>query len=177
MKMTAPVTAPRSISRNGQPDPQGQSREAPGATAASQQPTDEQEPKEAKCVTLNADVGDSAVFQRDSAGPVGTIGPLLPSGFMPVQWGAITYLASGLSTREVAKRCGVSPNTVAKWLQMPRFLRAVEEATQRHVGRVHDLLLEGEVRASQTLLAALDAMAPVKSGSKAPSRCRVQLSR
>jgi hypothetical protein len=138
---------------------------------------------------LNATVADSRVFQGSEApgdsraaqsgpGVVGTIGPVLPSGFMPVQWGAITYLASGLSAGETAKRCGVSRNTVAKWLQDPRFVRAVQEGTKSYVGRIQALLLEGEVRASQTLIAALDAMMPAKSGSKVtmvpdwPSRIR-----
>jgi hypothetical protein len=127
---------------------------------------------------LNATVADSSVFQGSEApchgraaaqsrpGVVGTIGPVLPSGFMPVQWGAITYLASGLSAGETAKRCGVSRNTVSKWLQDGRFMRAVQEATLSYVGRIQAFLLEGEVRASQTLIAALDAMMPAKSGSK-----------
>jgi hypothetical protein len=57
-------------------------------------------------------------------------------------------------------------------------MRAVQEATHSYVGRIQALLLEGEVRASQTLIAALDAMMPAKSGSKVimvpdwPSRIR-----
>jgi hypothetical protein len=97
---------------------------------------------------------------------------------MPAQVHAAVYLASGLSAGETARRCGLSRSTVTRWLQNPRFALAVREATQTHVGRIQALLLEGEIRASQTLIAALDAMTPTKSGSKVvmvpdwPSRIR-----
>jgi len=48
----------------------------------------------------------------------------------------------------------------------PRFLRAVEEATVRYSAKVEDLLLEAEVHAARTLMSALEAEMPAKSGKR-----------
>jgi hypothetical protein len=85
---------------------------------------------------------------------------------MPVQHAAALHLAAGLTNTEAAKRCGVGRATIAKWRQDRRFLRAVEEATRVHLGQLHALLVEGEVRAVQTMIAGLAATMPAKSGSK-----------
>jgi hypothetical protein len=128
-------------------------------------------PEAQKCTPTRALDRGKAPFRGDGKAPeaaaVGTLGPILPgSGLMPVQHAAALHMAAGLTNTEVAKRCGVGRRTVAQWRQDRRFLRAVEEATQAHLSHLHALLVEGEVRAVQTLIAGLAATMPAKSGSK-----------
>ena len=153
------------------PDPRERRIEAPGATGTRHGSAEPYGPEEQESAPTNAlDRGQGpfrGVGEAPETAAVGTIGPILPgSGLMPVQHAAALHLAAGLTNTEVAKRCGVGRATIAKWRLDRRFLRAVEEATRVHLGQLHVLLVEGEVRAVQTMIAGLAATMPAKSGSK-----------
>lgn len=87
-----------------------------------------------------------------------SIGP--PSGLTPMQRQAASLLASGQSKRQVAKTCGVSPQTMSSWSQSPAFslqvdclLATVEQETQQ---ALHGL----RIRAVETLAHLMEAGPP-----------------
>jgi hypothetical protein len=76
----------------------------------------------------------------------------------PIQRTAIKHLAAGWSDERVAGELKVAKGAIKKWRTIdPEFKRELENASIRHADLVEAMLVEGERKAAETLIAALGA--------------------
>ena len=78
----------------------------------------------------------------------------------PKQRHAAASIASGQSQRQVAKICGVSPQTLTAWVHSPAFCGHVESLIVKVERETQQVLHGLRVRAVETLAQLLDSGSP-----------------